>query len=279
MEKNSFNKTQSPQFFYPNLLKEENIFEINQNYNNKETKNEIISNMSYISFDNSSNLLSLNNYNDEGNLFQKIEIFSNKTENFTNKKRNLNNDLECQNKRPKGKYSLNNLLKRVKTIIFNSLLNYNNYIISKIYDNKIGNGIKMKKLVKIDSSQIKIANAKFNRVLLNTPQRKIFSLNISTKHTNFLHGHNEKLINELLNEKDEEKRKSLNNLFTKTLSECIQQLSGQKKIEGLEGLENFYEKEMIRLKENEEFKNELKNTINNYEKIYNEKKSKKSKKK
>ena len=176
------------------------------------------------------------------------------------------------------KYSNDNLLRRAKTILFDSLLKYDNYIISKVFDDQLGNGINIKKLLKINHSQIKNINANYNRDLIKTSQGKIFSENISKRHTYYPLDHNKKLINKLLNETDDEKRKTFMNLFSKTLQECIQHITGQK-IEELKGLEDFYDKEIFELKEDDKFKKEIKKFIDNYEEIINKKKPRKTKQK
>ena len=176
------------------------------------------------------------------------------------------------------KYSNDNLLRRAKTILFDSLLKYDNYIISKVFDDQLGNGINIKKLLKINHSQIKNINANYNRDLIKTSQGKIFSENISKRHTYYPLDHNKKLINKLLNETDDEKRKTFMNLFSKTLQECIQHITGQK-IEELKGLEDFYDKEIFELEEDDKFKKEIKKFIDNYEEIINKKKPRKTKQK
>ena len=176
------------------------------------------------------------------------------------------------------KYSKDNLMRRAKTILFDSLLNYDNFIISKVYNEKIGNGINIKKLLKINHNQIKNINANYNRDLIKSSQGKIFSENISKRHTYYPLDHNKILINKLLNEDDEEKRKIFVNLFSKTLKDCIQHITGQK-IEELKGLEYFYENELLDLDEDDEFKKEIKRFIENYEIIINKKKPRKTKKK
>jgi hypothetical protein len=166
----------------------------------------------------------------------------------------------------KENYSNDNLLRRAKTILFDSLLKYDNYIISKVYNDHIGNGVNIKKLLKINHSQIKNINANYNRDLIKTSQGKIFSENISKRHTYYPEDHNKRLINKLLNENDDDKRKTFVNLFSKTLKECIQHITGQK-IEELKGLERFYENEINELEEGDEFKKEIKKFIDNYETI------------
>jgi hypothetical protein len=178
----------------------------------------------------------------------------------------------------KENYSNDNLLRRAKTILFDSLLKYDNYIISKVYNDHIGNGVNIKKLLKINHSQIKNINANYNRDLIKTSQGKIFSENISKRHTYYPEDHNKRLINKLLNENDDDKRKTFVNLFSKTLKECIQHITGQK-IEELKGLERFYENEINELEEGDEFKKEIKKFIDNYETIINKKKPRKTKQK
>ena len=178
----------------------------------------------------------------------------------------------------KENYSNDNLLRRAKTILFDSLLKYDNYIISKVYNDHIGNGVNIKKLLKINHSQIKNINANYNRDLIKTSQGKIFSENISKRHTYYPEDHNKRLINKLLNENDDDKRKIFVNLFSKTLKECIQHITGQK-IEELKGLERFYENEINELEEGDKFKKEIKNFIDNYETIINKKKPRKTKQK
>lgn len=175
------------------------------------------------------------------------------------------------------KYAKDSLLRRAKKIIFDAMLKYNNYVISKIYDNNIGNGIKIKKLLKINHFQIQNTNTNYNKELLKTPQGVIFSSNISSRHTNYPLNHNKLLINKLLNEENEEKRKIFNELFSRTFSECLNHLIGKKIYKSLEGLENFYEKELLVLDESDKSKDLLKSIINNYEIIIEKKRSRKRK--
>ena len=122
------------------------------------------------------------------------------------------------------------------------MMKYDNYVISKAYNNNIGNGIYIKKILKINHSQIKNTKAVFNLKLLQTSQGTILSSNISTRHTNYPIEHNKILIKKLLNEENQERRKLFNDLFSKTLSECIKYLKGEMKYESLEGMDQFFEK-------------------------------------
>lgn len=212
--------------------------------------------------------LNLNDFNDT------YEIYSKDSENANDKKlklkrkrieKNIHNNLR------------NNLIRRAKRILYDSILEYINKMISDIYGNKIGKGINSKKLLKIAYDQIRNTNVKINQKLLNTSLGDIFSDKISPKFINLPSDYNKKIINRLLNEKDIEKKNKFINLFNKTFSECIQQIMGNKKFECLKGLENIFEIEMKNLDDSEEFKNEIRKEINNFEKIFNEKKSRKVK--
>ena len=161
----------------------------------------------------------------------------------------------------KIKFANDSLIRRAKKILFNSLLKYDNYIISKFYNASIGNGITIKKLFKIDHFIIKNSNTNFNKELLNKTQGEIFSSNISTRYTSYPLDHNKRLINKLLKEKNLEKRKIFNLLFNITLSECIHYLNGEKDLNILKGLEKFYEKEFNNLGKDEEVIKELKIVI------------------
>lgn len=278
MEKNFINETEFPDTFSPNLLRNDELsLETNQNYSNLHTKNKIKFFSSSLTFNNSPKINSYNAFN-----YKDTSIVSNSSEqpeNFIKKKilKSKSKKKNRKNKIEKEKNQIDNLLRRAKKIIFDSILNYDNCFISEIYNNNIGNGLRVKKLLRINHYQIKNTNTNFNKGLLKTPQGEIFSVDISKRYTNFPYDHNRILIKGLLNEEDEEKKNSFKNLFGKTLFQCIQQLRCQKQIEGLEGLEKFYENEIIELNEKEEVKNELKKIINDYENIFEHKKPRKRK--
>jgi hypothetical protein len=183
---------------------------------------------------------------------------------------NVNLSIKRKRKKDDNKH-VDNLLRKAKKVIFNSILEYDNYIIAKAYNYNIGQGINIKKLFKINYSQIKNTQTNFNKKLLNTPQKDIFSSNITSKFSNFPPDHNKILINKLLEEEDLEKREIFNNLFNTTLLEFIQHLIGQKKKEELTGLDSLYKKQLIEMKNTKEYE-KLKNTINDYEKIFEDKK-------
>lgn len=268
-------------FFFPKLS-------INDNYaleslkinDNLSLDNELKPNITSFSFLETQNFNNFNlfNYKDLNQTSDNISKDTNSSKNELQKKRNLSFDNKAE-KEELDKYTRDNLLRKVKKIAFCSILKYDNDIIAKIYNNNIGNGIFIKKLFKNNYFQIKCIGVIFNKELLKTSQGEILSSNITTRFTNYPLDHNKKLIEELMNEKDLEKREIFKNLFSKTLLECIQHLIGKKHFKELEGLEKIFETEMSSLNENDEYKEKLKNVFNNIEKIYNDKKARKKKSK
>jgi len=209
-------------------------------------------------------------------VYNNIEIVNDK--NILQKKRkrgrkkvNLNNNKEH------NKFSQDNLFRKLKCILFNSLRKYDNDVICKVYNNNIGKGIFTKQIFKINHEQIFSSDTDFNKNLLDKTQGEIFSENITTKFSNYPLSHNKDIIEALLNESDEEKRKKFEKLFNKTFLECIQHIRGSKKIPGLEGLEKVFKKELNELHEETNYINELKKLINNYEDICYNKTSRKKK--
>lgn len=162
------------------------------------------------------------------------------------------------------------------------ILNFFNKKIKEIYNNELGNYINRKELLKINQEQKQKMNRNYNESLLDKTMEKIFSVNISQKYTNYPPTFNKELINNLLNEKDDEKKNKLNSLFNKTFRQCIRHLRGDEIIDGLEGLEKEYieciKREFNVLEENEDEKNykfKFFEIFNNFENIFNKKEKKK----
>ena len=102
----------------------------------------------------------------------------------------------------------------------------------------------------------------------------IFSGDISSKISLYPLTHNKKLIESLINDKDETKRNIFNKIFNLTFSDCLNHFRGSKKIEALEGLNNLddYLKEQ-KINNDEEYCTLFKYFVNNLEMIINTKKS------
>jgi len=113
------------------------------------------------------------------------------------------------------KYSADNIIKKIKSTELNCLFNYINKVIKNKYNGNIENNSGPKKLLKINKNNI--LSSTFNKLLLKKTLKEIFS---DKKH-------NENLIKQLLNEKDEEKRDFFNKLFNLTFIDCLNHLSGE----------------------------------------------------
>ena len=161
---------------------------------------------------NNYNILKIENIIRENNSIKKedtkkiIDIISRETLNITkndcpfNKNKNEQNSFDINiyvTKEviiDKDRFTIDSLIRRAKKILFDTLLKYDNYVISKVYNNRIGNGLKIKKLLKINHLQIKNTNTNFNMELLKTSQGTILSSDISARHSNYPLDHNKILI-------------------------------------------------------------------------------------
>ena len=287
MDINSINENEESNIFQPLLSINDNFnLSINKNDFNFLQSHDIKCNISSLPFIKPPKIEELDktNFKEIKDINQISDIISKETSNITKNilQKKRNRELKEQGtKESIDIYSKTSLLCKVKKIIFDSLLKYDNYIISKMYNNNIGNGITIKKLFKTSHYQIKCSSTKFNKELLKKTQGEIFSSSITTKFTNYPLDHNKQLIEKLLNDKNEERKEIFENLFNRTLLECIEHLIGKKEYKSLKGLEKFYQNEIQRKKKNKENKELLINIINKFEDIINEKKprTKKTKKK
>lgn len=280
MEKIPINKNEDRSIFFPlSLINNNYDFPLNKNDYNFFFDNELNSSVSPFPFIDVPKIEQIEkNKLQDKDINQISDIISKKTSNNTKSllQNKSNNNWSFQGEKNEiDKFSKNNLLCRVKRIIFDSILNYDNYIISKTYDNNIGKGLNIKKLLKNNHLQIKCSGTEFNKELLQKTQGEIFSSDITTKFTTYPIDHNKQLIEKLLNENNREKREIFQNLFSKTLLECIEHLIGKKEYKDLEGLENFFEDEINKKSLNKKNLELLKHIINNYENIINEKKPRK----
>ena len=206
-----------------------------------------------------------------------IKKDKNRIENNEKNKSNNKN----KKKLKKNKYSTENLPRKVKNLALDLILNFFNKKIKEIYNNELGNYINRKELLRINQEHKQKMNRNYNESLLDKTMEKIFSVNISGKYTNYPLTFNKELINNLLNEKDEEKKMKLNSLFNKTFRQCIRHLRGDEIIDGLEGLEKEYieyiKRKFNALEENEvekNYKSKFFEIFNNFENIFNKKEKK-----
>ena len=214
----------------------------------------------------------------------KTELIKEKNILTQNKKAKIE-EIKNNNESTHNKYADDNIMRKCKFIILSQIMDFINAKIKEKY-NHIGYGTKIKQLKKINKSQVTNIKVDYNIKFMNKQLKDIFSENISKRYTRFPLNKNEKLINELINEKDNEKKEYFNNLLSLTFSDCSNHFNGQKFVSILNDLELF--KEIIndskKLKKinvdinDKEYIEELRNYIENYEDILRSKKSRKRKK-
>ena len=187
------------------------------------------------------------------------------------------------NKNEHNKYSDDNIRRKCKHLVLKSLLEFINNKINKIYNGNIGNGIFKKELQTINQSQKFDATINFNILFLEKKLGDIFSENISGKYTNFPPNYNKIVIENLRNEKDDNKRIYFNKLFDLNFLKCLKHFRGENYIHELEGLKCFNDikSEIIEKypEDGEEYIENLDYYINNFETIIHNKRKRKPRKK
>ena len=178
---------------------------------------------------------------------------------------------------PHNKFADDNLRKKSKHIILSEILTFLNSKLKEIYKDNIGNGILLKQLLTLNHKQKANIIVNDNKQFLQKTLQEIFSDDISKRYTNFPSDHNKNLINRLLEEDDEEKRKYFNTLFKLTFSEVLCHFQGKQIIKELVGLRTY--KEALKNYETEkDYYENLKYHLTNFEEIINSKKSRRSRK-
>ena len=178
---------------------------------------------------------------------------------------------------PHNKFADDNLRKKSKHIILSEILTFLNSKLKEIYKDNIGNGILLKQLLTLNHKQKANIIVNDNKQFLQKTLQEIFSDDISKRYTNFPSDHNKNLINRLLEEDDEEKRKYFSTLFKLTFSEVLCHFQGKQIIKELVGLRTY--KEALKNYETEkDYYENLKYHLTNFEEIINSKKSRRSRK-
>ena len=97
----------------------------------------------------------------------------------------------------------------------------------------------MKKL--LDISQEYKADNTINsmRKFVKKTLSEIFSVGISRKYTSFLSNHNEIVIKRILNDKDEDKRKKFEKLFSLTFIDYLKKFIGENNFDEFDGFPTF----------------------------------------
>ena len=175
-----------------------------------------------------------------------------------------------------NKYSGDNLFRKCKGIILNSLLVLINKIIAENYKDDPNYDKNTKKLLKINHRQIINSDVQFNKEFINKKIGDIFSDDITLRCRRYNIKHNEILIQSLINERDENKRILFRKIFNLTFLDCLNHFRGTKIIKELNGLKE-YDEVCKSFEEDEDYLYSFKYYIDNYEKIMENKKWRKKK--
>ena len=177
-----------------------------------------------------------------------------------------------------NRYSDDNLRRMCKHLVLKYIQDFINNKIKEKYNNNIGRGIFILKLLTLNQKQKSNSSVQFNKEFLNKTLGDILSDNISTKYTNYSQNHNKQVINHLKNEKNEEISDYFNKLFNLTFLDCLKYFRGSdNNISELQGLTKF-DVVKNKYKEDKDYFKTLNYYMMNFELIINNKKARKRKK-
>ena len=129
-------------------------------------------------------------------------------------------------------------------------------------------------MYKLKQNQSISSRIDYNKNFLHKTLDEIFSADISSKYSIHLMTHNKNLIESLINDEDEQKRKIFNEIFNLTFLDCLNHFRGSKIIEELKGLNNLEEYlKRAKIIKDKEYCTIFKYFVNNFEKIIMDKKS------
>ena len=170
-----------------------------------------------------------------------------------------------------------NLRRKCKHLILNSLLIFINNKIKELYNNRIGRGICIKQLQALNQKTKSTPNINYNKELIIKTIGEIFSDKISGRFSNFMPDHNQRLIQKLLNEENIDIRNYFTQIFNLTFFQCLEHYRGTKNYSELKEMKVFAD-DIKDFGEEENYIINLQYYLNNFENIINNKRSRKSKK-
>ena len=279
----SFNLDENIELFNGNIFEERTTlynFENNYNYNQNIVNEAPIKES--LKIENNSNFKTqettlIEGKNSTKNEASKKSLGSKAKDNnkLLNKKRK-NKSKSLSNGEKHSKFSSDNTLRKIKHITLENVRNLINEKIKEIYNNSIGMGISLKKLLTLNQSQKVDATIDFNKQFMDKKLYEIFSDKISSRYTSYPGDFNKDLIKSLMSEKDLNKREYFQKLFNLSFFDCLSHFRGSKHIKELTGLKSF--SEYNEKEKDEDYKNQLEYIINNFEEILKNKRSRKRRK-
>ena len=167
-----------------------------------------------------------------------------------------------------NKFSKDITLVKIKTLIINELHKFINRKIEIILGNDLGEGIVRKSLMKLNGKQNSNASIEFNRNFLNKTLQDIFSENVTSRISLHVKDINKKIIDGLINDKNEKISNYFKGLFNLTFLDCLRYFRGENiSTEYLKGLSRFSDyKRKKEEKEGKEYIEHLSTFLQNYEK-------------
>lgn len=189
---------------------------------------------------------------------------------------NVNGDGTEKEKITHNKYSDDNMRKKCKNIILKYAFKFINAKIKEIYKGNVGAG-RLKKQLKVLKQNNKIkSTVETDKIFLEKSLKDIFSEDISNRFNNFSPNHNKKMIESLINDKDEEKKNYFNSLFNLKFLNCLNFFVGKEFIKELDGFAAFESiKDSIFKKHGKGYVELLEYYLNNFSEIINKKKARK----
>lgn len=184
------------------------------------------------------------------------------------KNKNKRTGRKSKDSKEKGlhnKYTSDNMIKKCKTVTLKILANLINKKIKEVFHTN------QKRLMKMNQQQIINSHVNYNKLFLYKKLKDIFSENLSSKCKRYPNDYNRKLINELLNQKDKNKKIFFFDIFNLTFLDCIEHFSGSKKIYCLQDLEKL-DDVCESLGEDENYKESFRCYIENFKTIIEKKK-------
>jgi hypothetical protein len=205
-----------------------------------------------------------NENNNDNNLPLPINIVQEKNEEI---------ETLLRRKRNNSKFKSDSLIRKVKHILLDNILNFINGKISEFSEHKSIFG----KLKNIGQKARSEGNAEYNKKFLNKTLFDIFSSKITGRITNYLSDYNEKIIDNLLKEKDLNKRQYFSDLFNLTFVQSLNHFNETNYYKELNGMKRMVDEVKKESEGDEEYENNLKYYFLHFEDIINKKKGKKIK--
>ena len=174
------------------------------------------------------------------------------------------------------KYTSDNIIRKCKAVLLQIISRLINNKIKEVYGKDANYSSKRTRLMKMNQFQVVNSNIKFNQEFLYKKIKDIFSEKLSSRCTTYSKEHNKILINYLLNEKDKVKKKIFEEILNLTFLDCLKHFRGEEIFSCLKELKNY--DEVCEEFKDESYKESFRCYIDNFEKIIENKKSRRNKK-